>query len=344
MTSCIRNTDSANAHSHHQRTAGGRCRRRKTSFAATMGLRAGPAMLTSERDSTFRFAAADGQGYVLKIANAAEDRRQSPIFRPRRCCISQQVAPDLAVPRSFPRQRGRIRDFPRNSAAAISIVRMLSFLEGEPLYKRSGFRPPAPGTRRLPRLDWPRCSRISTIGLPRTNSFGTSRMPNGWFPLGRIHRRMRTGARSLAGFSTFSWNSSRRFCPPCAVQVVHNDFNPHNVLVDPANPDHVTGILDFGDMVQDAAGPRCRRGLVLPDRRRRSHPLRPCGGVPSAYHAVSSAAGRRDRYAVRPDRHAARHDHRHHQLAGGRYPENSAYILRNNPRARAAGAIRNPIP
>ena len=32
-------------------------------------------------------------------------------------------------------------------------------------------------------------------------------------------------------------------------QVIHNDLNPHNLLVDPANPDELTGIIDFGDMV-----------------------------------------------------------------------------------------------
>jgi Ser/Thr protein kinase RdoA (MazF antagonist) len=34
------------------------------------------------------------------------------------------------------------------------------------------------------------------------------------------------------------------------VQVVHNDFNPHNILLDPENCDEISGIIDFGDMVQ----------------------------------------------------------------------------------------------
>lgn len=32
-------------------------------------------------------------------------------------------------------------------------------------------------------------------------------------------------------------------------QVIHNDYNPQNVLVDPEDPDTVAGILDFGDAV-----------------------------------------------------------------------------------------------
>jgi Ser/Thr protein kinase RdoA (MazF antagonist) len=32
-------------------------------------------------------------------------------------------------------------------------------------------------------------------------------------------------------------------------QVIHNDFNMENILVDPARPQDITGIIDFGDMV-----------------------------------------------------------------------------------------------
>lgn len=33
-------------------------------------------------------------------------------------------------------------------------------------------------------------------------------------------------------------------------QVVHGDFSPFNVLIDPDRPDYVTGIIDFGDVVR----------------------------------------------------------------------------------------------
>jgi len=36
-------------------------------------------------------------------------------------------------------------------------------------------------------------------------------------------------------------------------QTIHNDFNPKNVLANPVSPDHVSGIIDFGDMI---SGPR----------------------------------------------------------------------------------------
>jgi Ser/Thr protein kinase RdoA (MazF antagonist) len=35
-------------------------------------------------------------------------------------------------------------------------------------------------------------------------------------------------------------------------QVIYNDLNPHNVLVDSQAPEHVTGIIDFGDIAHTA--------------------------------------------------------------------------------------------
>jgi len=33
-------------------------------------------------------------------------------------------------------------------------------------------------------------------------------------------------------------------------QVIHNDFNPHNVLVGADDPERIAGVIDFGDMVE----------------------------------------------------------------------------------------------
>lgn len=44
-------------------------------------------------------------------------------------------------------------------------------------------------------------------------------------------------------------------------QVIHNDFHPGNLLVDPAHPDYIVGILDFGDTVHTARV--CDLGVAL---------------------------------------------------------------------------------
>jgi hydroxylysine kinase len=44
-------------------------------------------------------------------------------------------------------------------------------------------------------------------------------------------------------------------------QIVHNDFHPGNLLVDPSDSDYVVGILDFGDVVYTARV--CDLGVAL---------------------------------------------------------------------------------
>jgi len=62
------------------------------------------------------------------------------------------------------------------------------------------------------------------------------------------------GRRALAGAALQLF--SAQALPHLAAlprQPIHNDFNMHNLLVDPARPDQASGILDFGDML---AAPR----------------------------------------------------------------------------------------
>ncbi|WP_163066531.1 phosphotransferase, partial [Acinetobacter baumannii] len=68
-------------------------------------------------------------------------------------------------------------------------------------------------------------------------------------------------------------------------QVVHNDFNPHNVLAGATDDDEIAGVIDFGDMVrspliQDLAT-ACAYQLT-PD----GHPLRGVADMAQAFHAV----------------------------------------------------------
>jgi hydroxylysine kinase len=38
--------------------------------------------------------------------------------------------------------------------------------------------------------------------------------------------------------------------PRLPAQLIHNDFNPHNILVDANDETSVVGVIDFGDMVR----------------------------------------------------------------------------------------------
>ena len=119
----------------------------------------------------------------------------------------------------------------------------------------------------------------------------------------------------------------------CRWQVVHNDLNPHNVLVDAEKPDQIAGVLDFGDMVRTPLV--CDLGVAASYQVDPSAALESLVDFTAAYHRVLPLTPLE--LALVPDLTATR------MLTticitawrAARYPENSAYILRNYPSARA---------
>jgi hypothetical protein len=109
-------------------------------------------------------------------------------------------------------------------------------------------------------------------------------------------------------------------------QVIHGDFNPHNLLADPVDPGTLSGtlsgILDFGDMTLsyliDPADPTA---LLIPLTR--------------AYHQTNPLTPQE--IALLPDLVTARLVTTLTISAwrAARYPQNAPYILRNAPTSRA---------
>ncbi|GGD29429.1 phosphotransferase [Aureimonas glaciei] len=203
--------------------------------------------LTSERDETFRLSTAAGS-FTLKIANPVEDVRalafQSAVFL--HLAKTQLAVP---VPRLVPTLGGEAShalEVPGGSR----VVRLLTYLDGDLL----GATPAGPKL----------CHDLGqALGSLSAGLAGaTARPPAGklLWDLSHFHeladrldfvaaeRRPRVQA-VLDAFSS-------RVLPILAdlpAQVIHNDFNPYNILIDPDVPDAVVGIIDFGDMV---FGPR----------------------------------------------------------------------------------------
>ena len=124
-------------------------------------------------------------------------------------------------------------------------------------------------------------------------------------------------------------------------QVIHGDFNPHNLLADPADPSHLTGILDFGDMtlshrICDLAvaasyliDPTDPTSLLIP--------------LTQPYHQANPLTAQE--LHLLPDLITARLVTTLTISAwrAARYPENAPYILRNAPTSRAGlDALTNP--
>jgi len=116
-------------------------------------------------------------------------------------------------------------------------------------------------------------------------------------------------------------------------QVIHNDMNPGNVLVDHADANRVTGVIDFGDMVfsrlvNDVAVAGAYFCRIEDD------PFAEVVEFLEAYTDVLPLT--QDEIAVLPDLILSRHlttvmiTHWRARL----YPDNAEYILRSEGRAR----------
>ncbi|WP_206151260.1 phosphotransferase [Starkeya sp. ORNL1] len=301
------------------------------------GIEAEVSLLTSERDKNFHLVAADGQEYVLKITNSAEDPVVTNFQTEALLHIEARDA-GLPVPRVCRTVDGRT-ELALPLGGETHTVRLLTYLTGEPQYRAP---PSAPQ-----REDLGRC--LARLGL----ALRDFRHPGATHDLlwdisnvGRLRDWLPnigdTELRELAtGFLDRFEDEVRPVQQRQRRQVVHNDFNPHNVLVDPANPVRVTGVLDFGDMVEtplvnDVA-------IAASYQVAGAHSLVRAADFVAAYHSVLALHA--EEIDILFDLIAMRHvtTITITEWRARLYPENRAYIMRNHPRAaeglRAFAAI-----
>jgi hydroxylysine kinase len=295
------------------------------------GISARSHLLTSERDKNFQILTDDGRAFVLKVTNAAEDPAVSN-FQTSALRHIERVAPDLPVPKVWPSIAGQYETVVRIAAGSEHIVRLLTYLPGQPLHQS------APSLAQSASLG--RC--LASIGLALKDFHhpasahdilwdlkGAARLRPYLVHIADDRRR----ALADEGLARFEAGILPRLASFRA-QVVHNDFNPHNVLVDPRDPTRVTGVLDFGDMVET---PLINDVAVAASYQVEGEDaLARAAGFVAAYHAI---------YPLRPEEVDVLYD-----LIMLRqimtvtitdwrvtlYPENRTYILRNQPRAAAA--------
>lgn len=297
----------------------------------TFGLRGVASPLSGERDSNFYLRVGDAEHYVLKVAHPAEDR-QVTNFQTEALLHIAAAVPSLPVPRVLKTRAGETEWLLRRPGEDARVVRVLTFLLGEPLH-----RAPASALQRrnlgslLAKLD---------LGL-RDFSHPASDHELMWDM--KHASRLRDllvhiadpQRRGLAG--RFLDNFEAHALPAFAhlrAQVIHNDLNPHNVLVYPDDPDRIAGIIDFGDMVH---APLINNLAVAAAYHPTDsgHPLEAMADLVRAYHAELPLQGEEidilfDLIATRMVLTVTISGWR-----AARYPENRDYILRNNSKAWA---------
>jgi len=243
------------------------------------GLTARAVELTSERDQNFRLQSPAGTSFVLKIANALEDRR---MLEAENAAMWHLAATQL-VPVPLLTRTGN--DIARFEAYH---VRLITHLEGRPL------------------VDTPRHTASLLADLGR--SVGAISRALATFDHPALYRRFYwdlahaapvverhlSGVRdaALRGVVEALAAVHRQTVLPrlssLGQSAIHGDLNDYNVLVD-AHTERVTGIVDFGDMVfshtvNDLAIAMAYAALGKAD------PVGAAATVASGYHAVRPLA------------------------------------------------------
>ncbi len=224
------------------------------------GVIGGAEPLESERDQNFRIRPApvshgndsgggSDWGYVLKIANQAEDPAVLDLQQSALTHVAA-VDPVLAIPRLHPTLDGaRSRSVPGPDGACHSIW-LLSYLPGRQLgdvrqtaglrhnlgcaiahlaRALRGFFHPAAGRELLWDLKHASKLRPHLVEIPD-------------------RARRHVAEEALDRFDA----RAATVLPSLRAQVIHSDANSSNVLVDPEDAERIAGIIDFGDVVHSA--------------------------------------------------------------------------------------------
>lgn len=287
--------------------------------------------LTAERDQNLMLRCDDGSTWVMKVAHPGEARAITD-FQTAALSHLERTAPGLPVPRVRPARDGAGEVVATLPDGRRSVVRVLNWLEGQPLVH-------APHSPRQ-RENLAHClaglgrafQDFSHPGQDHYLQWDISHLDR-LAPLISAVEDDRARAATAAVLADFT-AIARPAMPTLRRQVIYNDLNFHNVLVDPADPDRIAGIIDFGDII---AAPLINDLAVAASYQFAGEAGRAeAAEFVAAYHRALPL--RDEEIRLLPLLIEAR-------LAmtllitGYRarlHPENAAYILRNNPSARAA--------
>jgi hydroxylysine kinase len=113
-------------------------------------------------------------------------------------------------------------------------------------------------------------------------------------------------------------------------QVIHNDFNLYNGLVAADDPDRVTGIIDFGDIIHAPLVGEVATGASY-QMAEAADPLAAAAEFIGAYHAILPLLP--EEQEIVADLVTTRHliTVLISEWRSRRYPENHGYIMRHNP-------------
>ena len=228
------------------------------------GVQATARALPSERDQNFRLEVGSGEGYVLKIANPAEDRGVLDLQNRALVHLADQEPPILA-PRLRRTLAGEEIASTTVRAGSPVLVRMLTYVPGRflsdvhphggPLLHSLG--------RLLGRID----TALQGLSHPAAQREWEWDIANTRFLLEHKAHIDSSEDRSIVEHCLREFD--RRVSPRAGELrrgLIHNDGNDHNVIVQrtEAGGEEAVGIIDFGDMVQTFVVCELAIGIAYP--------------------------------------------------------------------------------
>ncbi|MBJ7220908.1 phosphotransferase [Brenneria sp. L3-3C-1] len=302
------------------------CRQAAEVVQQHYGLRGDVKLLQGERDLNFCLTVSPERRYMLKVINAAESAEVSDFQTSLLLHIARQ-APELPIPRAIVTLDGQAEPIVDIGGVALR-VRVVSYLAGTPQH-----------------LAFPAVALMHDLGDT----------------LARLDRALHSFTHPAAKRSLL-WDISRaeqvrpyltyvrdreqqqhisrvfdrydEYVAPVLAslrhQTIHNDLNPHNVLVNPQQPTQVAGIIDFGDALH--APLVCELATALAYQiGNGADPFEYVVPFVFAYHQQLPLTARE--IALLPDLIAARMalTMTIAQWRASLYPANRDYLLRNLP-------------
>ena len=203
--------------------------------------------LDGERDQNHRVSCADGREFVFKVSSPGE-APGAVDFQIGALQHLANSAPELAVPRLLPSLTGNTREWIEDAAGTRHMIRLLSWLPGEPLSSGSAlepaiFRSAADFQARL-------AQGLRGYFHPHARHFVAWDIQRALVLDPGVQARVQPDARALAaGFLERLPTEVLPRLPVLRAQVVHSDGHTGNLLRPTAASQTVNGVIDFGDMV-----------------------------------------------------------------------------------------------
>ena len=210
------------------------------------GIQASVTPLDSERDQNFRLDSNDGQRYTLKISNAAE-QVQVVDFQNRALVHIEQQDASLPVPRVVPALNGDLHCQVEHDGK-LHFVRVLSWLDGMLL---DDAKPSVELTNRLGRLLARLSLALKGFDHPGSNPPSLWDMKRASGLRNLLHYIEDSELQLIIGKTLDQFDSKvKPVLTSLRTQVLHSDMHMGNVLMNKLQPELISGLIDFGDLVK----------------------------------------------------------------------------------------------